>query len=218
MEETKTETIKILAVFTVTWRLYKTASMEKKRRLLNLWGLTLIVTRAVAWETKQPRPQGETDYILRRHRNVVWEPKWRLRNERRNFILMTCHYPDVDLESASDWLKQISRNQSEVTPRSDTSPVLNFCALFSDIIWRGNHCFLRLLARFTNKATFLALSLCTSLSYLSMKLFDGFFSTLSVWKLNKGTTLKQKNRLTRNVIFLSLVGTLIVGATEDLKL
>ena len=51
-----------------------------------------------------------------------------------------------------------------------------------------------------------------------MKLFDGFFSTLSVWKLNKGTTLKQENRLTRNVIFLSLVGTLIVGATEDLKL
>ena len=139
MEETKTETIKILAVFTVTWRLYKTASMEKKRRLLNLWGSTLIVTRGVAWETKQPRPQGETDYILRRHRNVVWEPKWRLRNERRNFILMTWHYPDVDLESASDWLKQISRNQSEVTPRSDTSLVLNFCALFSDVIWRGNH-------------------------------------------------------------------------------
>ena len=83
---------------------------------------------------------------------------------------------------------------------------------------RNVGCFLRLLTRFTNKATFLALSLCTSLSYLSMKLFDGFFSTLSVWKLNKGTTLKQKNRLTRNVLFLSLVGTLIVGATEDLKL
>ena len=32
--------------------------------------------------------------------------KWRLRNEHRNFILMTCHYPD--LSSASDWLNQIS--------------------------------------------------------------------------------------------------------------
>ena len=32
--------------------------------------------------------------------------KWRLRNERRNSILMTCHYPD--LGSASDWLNQIS--------------------------------------------------------------------------------------------------------------
>ena len=32
--------------------------------------------------------------------------KWRLRNEYRNSILMTCHYPD--LGSASDWLNQIS--------------------------------------------------------------------------------------------------------------
>ena len=32
--------------------------------------------------------------------------KWRLRNERRNSILMTRHYPD--LGSAFDWLKQIS--------------------------------------------------------------------------------------------------------------
>ena len=31
--------------------------------------------------------------------------KWRLRNERRNSILMTRHYPDVG--SASDWLNQI---------------------------------------------------------------------------------------------------------------
>ena len=32
--------------------------------------------------------------------------KWRLRNERRNSILMTRHYPD--LGSTSDWLNQIS--------------------------------------------------------------------------------------------------------------
>ena len=32
--------------------------------------------------------------------------KWHLRNEHRNSILMTCHYPD--LGSASDWLNQIS--------------------------------------------------------------------------------------------------------------
>ena len=36
--------------------------------------------------------------------------KWRLWNERRNSILMTCHYSD--LGSASDWMTQIS-NQSE---------------------------------------------------------------------------------------------------------
>ena len=32
--------------------------------------------------------------------------KWRVRNERKNSILMTRHYPD--LGSASDWLNQIS--------------------------------------------------------------------------------------------------------------
>ena len=32
--------------------------------------------------------------------------KWRLRNDCRNSILMTCHYPD--LGSTFDWLKQIS--------------------------------------------------------------------------------------------------------------
>ena len=32
--------------------------------------------------------------------------KWRLKNERRSSILMTRHYPDLD--SASDWLNQIS--------------------------------------------------------------------------------------------------------------
>ena len=38
--------------------------------------------------------------------NTGFPAKWRLRNERRNSILMTRHYPD--LGRASDWLKQIS--------------------------------------------------------------------------------------------------------------
>ena len=37
---------------------------------------------------------------------VNFPAKLRLRNERRNFILMTPHYQDLD--SSSDWLKQIS--------------------------------------------------------------------------------------------------------------
>ena len=41
-----------------------------------------------------------------RHATTGFPTKWRLRNERRNSILMTRHYPD--LGSASDWLKQIS--------------------------------------------------------------------------------------------------------------
>ena len=36
----------------------------------------------------------------------AFSPKWHLRNERRNSILTTRHYPD--LGNASDWLKQIS--------------------------------------------------------------------------------------------------------------
>ena len=44
--------------------------------------------------------------------------KWHLRNERRNSILMTRHYPD--LGSASDWLNQIAYgdDQSEALPRA----------------------------------------------------------------------------------------------------
>ena len=37
---------------------------------------------------------------------TVFPGKWRRRNERRNSMLMTRHYPDVG--SASDWLKQTS--------------------------------------------------------------------------------------------------------------
>ena len=51
--------------------------------------------------------------------------KWRLRNERRNSILTTCHYPD---------------------PGSDASSVWNFCARFSrPTSFHGEtSCFLRL--------------------------------------------------------------------------
>jgi len=40
--------------------------------------------------------------------------KLRLRNERRNFILMTRHYPD--LGGASDWLNQISHAARRARP------------------------------------------------------------------------------------------------------
>ena len=48
--------------------------------------------------------------------------KWRLRKERRNSILMTRHYPHLG---------------------SDVSSVWNFCARFSDFIWRANQCHCR---------------------------------------------------------------------------
>ena len=66
--------------------------------------------------------------------------KWRLRNERRNSILMTRHYPD--LGSASDWLNQISHAARPI--RSTTQiwvATLHQYWIFrtrsSDVIWLG---------------------------------------------------------------------------------
>ena len=80
--------------------------------------------------------------------------KWRLRDERGNSILMTCHYPD--LGSASDWLKQIS------PPRHDYCVIsMEFLRSFlrrpfagKPVVASGNiGCFLRLVkARKNNSA------------------------------------------------------------------
>ena len=48
----------------------------------------------------------ENSRLLVTHATTGFSAKWRLRNECRNSILMTRHYPD--LGSASDWLNQIS--------------------------------------------------------------------------------------------------------------
>ena len=52
--------------------------------------------------------------------------KWRLRNDRRNSILMTRHYPD--LSSASDWLRH---DQSEALQRSGKWHVIGMELLHS---------------------------------------------------------------------------------------
>ena len=64
--------------------------------------------------------------------------KWRLRNERSNSILMTCHF--LDLGSASDWLKQIS-----LTPRPIKISTLIPQNSFREEINVG--CFLRLVLK-----------------------------------------------------------------------
>ena len=84
--------------------------------------------------------------------------KWRLRNESRNSILMTRHYPD--LGSACDWLNQISqvarpirsttqiwvvmRHQYETSALvsqtsfgGETSGSMAKCQLFSQSRWRA---------------------------------------------------------------------------------
>ena len=74
--------------------------------------------------------------------NLAWEksrhfatpPKWRLRNDCKNSILITCHFPD--LNSSSDWLRQSSlaaqpiRSTWSQIQASDTSSV---CSYFSDV-------------------------------------------------------------------------------------
>ena len=61
--------------------------------------------------------------------------KWRLRNQRSNSILMTHHYPD--LGSASDWSCCVGNLIQSIRSTTQSS-VWNFCARFSDAIWRGN--------------------------------------------------------------------------------
>ena len=61
--------------------------------------------------------------------------KRRLRNSRRNSILMTRHYPD--LGSASDWSCRVGNLFQPITSTTQIW-VWNFCARFSDVISRGN--------------------------------------------------------------------------------
>ena len=71
-----------------------------------------------------------------------WFAREMTRNERRNSILMTCHYPD--LNSVSQWLvvlcgKFVSTNLKNYSyVGSGTSTVWIFWARFSDVISRGN--------------------------------------------------------------------------------
>ena len=61
--------------------------------------------------------------------------KWRLRNEHRNSILMTCPYPD--LGSASDWLNQNSNAVWSI--RSTTQILVSFAAVIrvvTRVAWR----------------------------------------------------------------------------------
>ena len=79
-----------------------------------------------------------------------------LRNEHRNFILMTCHFPNqVVLLIGS----KFSQSESPPGPQSGHE-VWNFCNCFSDVISQGNQCwcheifvgcFLKLLVLFSRK-------------------------------------------------------------------
>ena len=65
-------------------------------------------TRCLVWhqETANPGPSSLRKQPTFGYATTGFPAKWRMRNERRNSIRMTRHYPDLD--SASDWLNQIS--------------------------------------------------------------------------------------------------------------
>ena len=76
----------------------------------------------------------------------LFSAKWRLRNERRNSILMTRHYPDLCRDS---WLAEANFPRGTTNQKhypdlcSAASSLWNFCARFSDLISQGNqwwHC------------------------------------------------------------------------------
>ena len=61
---------------------------------------------------------SQTKHSLRKQRTfrdvtTNFLSKWRLKNERRNSVLMTCHYRN--LGSASNWLKHISLTARPIT-------------------------------------------------------------------------------------------------------
>ena len=62
--------------------------------------------------------------------------KWRLRNERINCILVPRHYPD--LGSASDRSCRVGNLIQPIRSTTQALSVWNFCARFSDVIWREN--------------------------------------------------------------------------------
>ena len=94
-------------------------------------------------ESAISRHVGRLSFSLRKQPTFLdatrgFPAKLRLRNERRNSILMMRHYQD--LGSASDWLSKFSTSQKHYPNlSSDASSVPNFCDRFSNVISRGNH-------------------------------------------------------------------------------
>ena len=83
-------------------------------------------------------------------RNVTtsFPAKWRQRNERKNSMLMTNHYPEANFPRGTT-----NQNRSPYLG-SFASSVWNFCARFSHVILRASRnvgCFLRLVFSQLNK-------------------------------------------------------------------
>ena len=66
------------------------------------------------------------------HATTCFQAKWRLRNGRRNSMLMACHY--LDLGRASDWLKQIFLAARPIRSTTQTWIVIRHQCEISEVV------------------------------------------------------------------------------------
>ena len=125
---------------------YNLAEEEGYLNGITWWWLWFRWTRACDSLRKQTTFQDAT---------IGAPAKWRLRNECRNSILMTCHYPD--LNNASHRMKQFF-NQSEALPRSGYWRVISMEFLQSFLLRR--HFAGKPVMESWNVGCFLSLSIC----------------------------------------------------------
>ena len=92
--------------------------------------------------------------------------KWGLRNERRNSILMTRHYPDLVgfWLVESNFLRGTANQKHYPDLGSDTSSIRNFCTRFSDVISRGNQWWRREMSAVFSGSFFLIVGRWSSVS------------------------------------------------------
>ena len=105
----------------------------------SLW-LLHFISPGLYWEFSKSWPYLSPKNVIF---TLAWEnsrlfTKWRLKKGAKKFILMTHHYPN--LGSDSDRLYRV-RNLIQPIRRTTqiwVETLWNFCARFSDVIWRGN--------------------------------------------------------------------------------
>ena len=109
-------------------------------RILSQWnldsGFQSLEGFQIPWDVFQIPKQARISLAWVGDATTGFSAKWRLRNERRNSILMPRHYPD--LGSASDRSCRVGNLIQPIRSTTQASSVWNFCSRFSDVIWREN--------------------------------------------------------------------------------
>ena len=139
---------------------------------------------------------------------------WRLRNERRNSILMTHHYPD--LGSASDWLNQISHAARPIRSTTQiwvvTRHQYGISALVSQTSFcgktSGDSAKCRLFSQTTSNQnhTIVQRRYDVLIAIVKLVLVLVLFTFLFRWKFVFCVIDKQEKAATKNLVFKKLLG------------